>query len=158
MNEIKARTVYLLKRTDKENDGTDIYVGSTSMDLKERLWSHKSSSKSKRYCNTKLYKKMCEVGIDDWEIVPLLTFKCDKNTILGFEREWCNLLNTDLNSYSPFSGFDNKKEYDANYRKLNKEKIKKQRAGYYELNKETILKQQTKYRESNKKLIWERKI
>ena len=43
MNDIKPRTVYLLRRTDKEeDDGTDLYVGSTSANLKDRLWKHKS--------------------------------------------------------------------------------------------------------------------
>ena len=41
MNDIKPRTVYLLRRTDKENDGTDLYVGSTSVNLKKRLRDHK---------------------------------------------------------------------------------------------------------------------
>ena len=31
MNDIKPRIVYLLRRTDKEDDGKDIYVGSTSL-------------------------------------------------------------------------------------------------------------------------------
>ena len=40
-NEIKNRTVYMLCRTDKtEDDGTDIYVGSTSKSLEKRLCEH----------------------------------------------------------------------------------------------------------------------
>ena len=148
-NEIKPRTVYLLRRTDKKDDGKDTYVGSTSKNLKYRLSSHRCSANYLwKYGNTKLYKKMREVGTINWEIVPLLTFSCDKKTILEFEREWCNLLNADLNSYSP-SGF-NKKEYFVNYRKLNKEKIKKRHADYYVLNKETIQEQQYEHRKLDK--------
>ena len=40
-SEIKLRTVYLLKRTDKHDDGTDIYVGSMLRSLRERLWDHR---------------------------------------------------------------------------------------------------------------------
>ena len=122
MTEIKQRTVYLLQRADKIYDGTEIYVGSTSLSLKERLRKHRSRSKT--YKNTKLYKKMREVGLNNWEMISILSFECecDKKTILELEMEKCNELNADLNTYSPFSGFENKKEYFANYRELNKQK------------------------------------
>ena len=59
MSEIKLRTVYLLKRTDKPDDGTDLYVGSTSMTMIKRLWTHRSAAgNSKRYENTKLYVRI----------------------------------------------------------------------------------------------------
>ena len=64
---------------------------------------------------------MREVGVDNWEIIPLLSFKCDKKTILKFEMEWCNALNADLISNSPFSGFESKKEYLVNYFEVNKQ-------------------------------------
>ena len=98
MSEIKQRTVYLLKRTDKPDDGTDIYVGSTSQALKKRLWSHKHYTK---IVNSKLYVRMKEVGINNWRIIPLLTYLCDQKTILEFEKSWVELLNPDLNTYSP---------------------------------------------------------
>ena len=150
MGENKLKTVYLLKRTDKPDDGTDIYVGSTSGTLRRRLREHKSLSKIKRGCNIKLYRKMCEVGLGSWEIVPLLSFMCDKKTICEFEKEWCNALNADLNMRFPFSGFDNKKEYLANYRESNKETIKQQITEYYKVNKETIKQQRGNYRGLNK--------
>ena len=98
-NEIKLRTVYLLKRTDKEDDGTDLYIGSTSMNLKEWLWKHKSCVTGNR--TSKLYTKMREIGVNNWQVVPLLTFTCGKNTIREFEGKWVEVLNTDLNTYSP---------------------------------------------------------
>ena len=84
MNEIKPRTVYLLRRTDKEDDGTDIYVGSTSIPLKHRLCIHKNHIGK---CNSKLYTKMQEVGKHKWEIIPLLSRICDKNTICKVEKK-----------------------------------------------------------------------
>ena len=59
MDEIKQRTVYQLVRTDKPDDGTDIYVGSTSEPLKARLQKHRSYV---GICNSKLYLRMQEVG------------------------------------------------------------------------------------------------
>ena len=45
MCDIKCRTVYLMRRTDKKDDGTDIYVGSTSRNLRERMWNHRCDAK-----------------------------------------------------------------------------------------------------------------
>ena len=101
MNDIKPRTVYLLRRTDRPNNGKDTYVGSTSINLKERLWKHKSCVIGNR--TSKLYTKMQEIGVNNWQVVPLLTFTCDKNTIREFEGKWVEVLNTDLNTYSPLS-------------------------------------------------------
>ena len=150
MSEIKPRTVYLMQRTDKIYDGTEIYVGSTSKTLRERLSNHKSASKLEKHENIKLYVKMHEVGLDRWEIIPLLQRTCDKKTILEFEMEKCNELNADLNMRSPFLSFDDKKKYVANYYEMNKEKIKERQAGYYEMNKEKIKKQQADYYKLNK--------
>ena len=98
MNEIKERTVYQSVRTDKPNDGTDIYVGSTSQPLKKRLVCHRSHAK---ICNSKLYTRMDEVGKYNWKIIPLLTYPCDKKTICEFEKEWIKVLDADLNTFSP---------------------------------------------------------
>ena len=147
-NEIKPRTVYLLKRTDKEDDGKDLYVGSTSKKLKYRLSSHKCPSSCER--ESKLYKRMREVGTDNWEIIPLLSFSCDQKTIREFEKEWCEAIGTDLNMISPFT---DKKEYNANYRKLNNGAIKRKKAKYYESNRNTINQKKAKYYESNKEYI-----
>ena len=133
------RTVYLLKRTDKSYDGTDIYVGSTSLSLKRRLQFHKSASRLIKNCNIKLYKKMCEVGLNNWEMVSLFSISCDKKTILKFEKEQCKKLNSNLNMRSPFTGLENRKDYFVNYHKLNKEKILQQKADYRELNKQKKL-------------------
>ena len=63
MNEIKLRTVYLLRRTDKPDDGTDIYDGSKSKTLHGRLNGHSSDSQK---ANSKLYNRMREVGLYNW--------------------------------------------------------------------------------------------
>ena len=98
-DEIKPRTVCLLKRTDKEDDGTDIYIGSTSKPLPKRLIGHRADSKR---CSSRLYKRMDEVGPKKGEIVPLVVVpSCGKIEILNFEQEWIALLNPDLNKNPP---------------------------------------------------------
>ena len=166
MNDIKPRTIYLLRRTDKEDDGTDLYVGSTSMDLNKRLCDHRSSANNiRKHMNTRLYVRMREVGTINWEIVPLLLFTCDRMTILNLEKGWINTLSADLNTLPPITTPDERKErkaryyesnkeailgYHVKYYKSNKEVINQQHAKYYKSSKETINQQHIKYRKSNK--------
>ena len=97
-NDIKTRIVYLLRRIDKEDDGTDSYVGSTSKKLKERLSNHKSFAK---ICNTKLHKRIAETGPENWVIEPLRIHTCNKNKIREVEAKMVRRLQPDLNSISP---------------------------------------------------------
>ena len=92
------RVVYLLKRTDKSYDGTDIYVGSTSLSLKRRLQFRRSKAK---VSTCKLYKRMQEVDIYNWEIVPLSEYICSEKEIRGYEKSQIELLNSDLNKNLP---------------------------------------------------------
>ena len=122
-DEIKNRTVYMLCRTDKPEDGTGIYVGSTSQSLPQRLSEHKykAGNQSRFYGNSKLYKKMREVGVHNWKIVPLLTFACNRDTIVAFEEQWVKATGADLNTISPVNEDVAKKEYNRRYYKKNKE-------------------------------------
>ena len=97
-SEIKPRTVYQLVRTDKPDNWTDIYVGSTSLPLNRRLSKHRTAAGIE---NSRLYTRMLEVGIYKWKIVPLLTYPCDQKTIREFEKTWIDVLNSDLNTNSP---------------------------------------------------------
>ena len=101
---IKSRTVYMLCRTD---GGNDVYVGSTSQPLEKRLSVHKyragNPSGLKHYGGSKLYERMRETGVQRWEIVPLLTFACDRKTICEFEYQWIKALNANLNMFSPIN-------------------------------------------------------
>ena len=137
-DKIKPRTVYLLKRTDKPDDGTDTYIGSTSLTLKERLCCHKRMSGYDK--KSKLYVRMQETGANNWGIVPLLTFSCDKKTILEFEREWCSLLNADLNMILAINTEEEKREHNlrkyAKYYASNRETVKQRKAEYRKLSKQ----------------------
>ena len=123
--EIKNRTVYMLCRTDKtEDDGVDIYVGSTSIPLKERLRCHQKHARCFKELgckeNNKLFSRMNDVGIKNWKVILLLTFSCDQKTIFGFERAWIKTTGADLNTYLPIREEGTRKEYFANYRENNR--------------------------------------
>ena len=141
----------MLCRTDKpDDDGTDIYVGSTSKPLKERLRKHRSNAKNflkRGYTeNHKLYTRMNDVGVWNWNTIPLVMFACDQKTIFEFQRDWIQILKTDLNMIFPVT---DRKKYKAEYRKNNKDAIRKRNAERYEGNKNTTLRQQAEYRKNN---------
>ena len=116
-DEIKNRTVYMICRVDKVED--DIYVGSMSCPLSQRFAKHKcdagNPSRLKYYGNSKLYRRIREVGVQRWKSVPLLTFACDQKTIREFEREWVKALAANLNTFSPIDEDLVKREYMFKY-------------------------------------------
>ena len=154
--ESTVRTVYCLtKRVPDEN--YDVYVGSTSLSLAARLSLLKSNARQRRDETTpaKVYKRMNEVGLKNWKIVPLLTLECTKEEIRFFERKWCELLEADLNTNSPFVTLEEdlrrrRARYAANRKEIlekvkayyaaNREKVKERNAAYYAANREKILK------------------
>ena len=103
-----VRTVYLLHSKGSEF-GKNMYVGSTSQSIEKQLSEHRGHAKQKRNENRKLYRRMLEVGLENWEIVPLLTLKCSRDEIRAFEREWADLLEADLNSVSPMTTAEEKR-------------------------------------------------
>ena len=111
---IKNRTVYMLCRKDKEEDGTDIYIGSTARPLGERFREHKKRTRKFKMLgyseDNKLFTRMDDVGLMNWKMVPLLTFACDQKTIFEFEKQWIDLIGADLNMVSPIT---DRKEYKA---------------------------------------------
>ena len=155
VDEIKERTVYVLTRKNKaDDDDTDIYVGSTSLPLWKRSCCHKQRAKNfiEIGCskNNRLYVRMNEIGLENWEILPLLARTCSKKEICEVEKNWVRILMADLNTYSPIT---NKKEYQAACYENNKDAIK----AYYEKNKDAIKEYKAKYRGNNKDAIKEYK-
>ena len=118
-SEIKPRIVYKLVRTDVPENGTDVYVGSTSRDLKARLREHRADAKR---CTNKFHTRMYEVGVYNWEILPLVICPCTEDEIRALEQQWVEMLKPDLNTFSPV-------DTDNKWGNNGYEKIKK---GYYE--------------------------
>ena len=146
-DKIKDRTVYMLCRKGKKEDGADIYIGSTSQPLKERLRCHKKKAKKFRMLgyseNNKLFTRMCEIGLQNWKMVPLLTFAC---VCFEFEKQWIDLIGADLNMVSPITG---RKEYKADYHQNNRDVILKRKAEYRMINRDILLKKGREFRENN---------
>ena len=135
-NEIKQRIVYVLTRKGKaDDDDTNIYVKSTSKPLNGRLCRHRYSATGSGNENNRLYKRMREIGLEKWEILPLLSRACDLKTIREVEKNWVRILKADLNTNSPVREEETREEYQA---------------AYYENNKETILQKQKECRMNNK--------
>ena len=86
-------------------------------------------------------------------MIPLLTFACDKKTILEFEKQWIGLIGSDLNSYSPIT---DQKEYNAAYHEANKVRINQRHAVYRQNSRDAILKQGAEYRMANRDMILEK--
>ena len=160
MEKVKNRTVYLLRWTDKPDDWTDVYVGSTSQPLNYRLCCHKYSAKNflrRGYTENNLYTRMSRVGVQNWKVIPLLTFACDINKICEFEKAWVAVLNANLNTNSPVREEKTVQEYKVNYYKANKEAIRVYQKEYYKANKKAVREYQKEYYKSNKEAIRQKK-
>ena len=135
------QTVYMIHNRNSKT-GKDTYVGSTSQSLEKRLSEHKSNTKKKQNEKCKLYKRMLEVGLENWEIVPLLTLECTRDEIRAFEREWADLLEADLNSNLPMIKAEEKREA------ANRRCVK-----HYVNNRKEVLLRKAKYRADNRGVI-----
>ena len=133
-----------------------IYVGSTSQPLNDRLCGHRRDATRVGNENNKLYTRMRTVGIQSWEIIPLLSRVCDIKTIRQLEQKWCKIMGADLNTLLPITTPEEKKQQKADYYESNKEAISKRNADYYKVNKEVIKQQNAEYRKSNKEAISKR--
>ena len=75
MTEVKKRTVYCITKKIPD-EKYDVYVGLTSKKLSTRLSEHKSNCKRTFNKNSKINKRMRQVGVENWKIVPLFEKQC----------------------------------------------------------------------------------
>ena len=156
----------MLTRTNKaDDDNSDLYVGSTSRSFEIRLRGHWNDTQRPGNENNSLYKRMREAGLQNWEVLPLLSRVCDKKkTIYELEKKWTRILKAGLNTNSPITNrkeyYENNKDaikqYNAFYRENNKDAIKQQKATYREKNKAVIKQQQAAYYKNNKNTFLQR--
>ena len=140
----------------------DIYIGSTTQRLCERMRQHRCDSRSKKQGHLRIYKAFKEHGIDNFFIELIEKCPCnDKDELRKKEGEYIRLLKPSLNIriegrtkqeyfvdnrdsirqktkayYEEHK--EEKKEYDKHYRKNNQEHIFKRKQQYREANKERI--------------------
>ena len=146
--EKKDRTVYLLSHKNSDL-GRDVYVGSSSLPLAKRLTCHKSACSKLGNDGSKLYKRMREVGPNNWFMRPLLSLEstiCSSDDIRAFQRMWCEVVRSDLNAKCP-------SRLEAEYREKNKEVIGRKQAERYHQNKEVICRKQAERNQQNKEVI-----
>ena len=155
-DKIKQRIVYVLTRKNKtDDDDSDLYVGCMSQPLERRLQGHRKDAQRSGRENNRLYKRMREVGLENWEILPLLGRTCGKKEVFELERKWIKILKAGLNTYLPARKEETVQEYNANRYKDNKEAILQWQAKYYEANREAVRRRQAKYYEVNQDVIRE---
>ena len=128
--------VYIYKIYCKDKDIKDCYIGSTN-NIKNRILNHKSicnNENSKNYNNYKYIYIRENGGFANWTYEIMC--ECPKEDRYKTERYYVeNTKNTNLNKQIPNRG---SKEYDKEYRELNRDKIKEQKKEYYESNKDKI--------------------
>jgi hypothetical protein len=138
-------TYYIYKITCKDETITEFYVGSTH-NVTRRKNEHKTccnNEKSKKY-NFKLYHIIRENGNwDNWNFIVIEELPKHTKIQAHIREEYHRKeLNANLNMVKAYITEEEikeqKKEYNKEYRELNKDKIKKKDKEYYELNKDKI--------------------
>jgi hypothetical protein len=140
-----------------EVEGELLYVGSTKQKLTKRKGQHKSFCFQEKHKNRKFYKKLKEeynITKENFNEMVSILWICDieyeeRHELRAVETEYIKKLNPHCNCYIPYG-----KEWDVKeYKKDNKETIKKYQKKHYDNNKETIKKTQKEWRDNNKETI-----
>ena len=150
--------IYIIKH--KTDDTKRVYIGST-INLKERIWKHKSScnnEKNKNY-NNKIYQYLRENGgFIQYEFIILECYVCNfKHELLCKEDDYIKMYDNNLNQLRAYLTDEEHKmknnEKSKKYYDDNKEKIKEE----YNENKDIFSQRRKKYHEKNKDIINEKK-
>lgn len=168
MNKYKNGKIYKLVN----DETTDLYVGSTTQTLSNRLSDHRARAK---FCpNRKLYLHMNEIGAVHFKIILLEEYPCENiEQLVAKEDYYAQLLKPTLNTNRPVMDLEKdranrkqwyemnkdrirgtKNEYLKEYRQSHSEEIIEQRKVNYEKNKEKIIEKNTEYRKLNKAKIY----
>ena len=137
------------------NDCDDeIYVGSTTRTLCERMAHHRFDAKR---ANSRVYKKFSVLGVEHFRIILVENFSCNsKEELCAREEHWRTQLNATLNTQSCHTGIDDK-TYKAQWYEQRKDDINKARKEHYANNKDEFLQKNKEYREKNREKVLEQK-
>lgn len=148
-----SKVGYVYKIINTEND--EIYVGSTSTNLRNRYAGHLEKYNKGSRPNVKLYKLMEEIGVECFSIELLEEVQYDNyKELLKREQHHMNELKPSLNiKFAIGKDREKKRESDRkSYQKHREERLAKVRE-YAAANKELIAERSRKYREKNKEAI-----
>lgn len=142
----------VLKGGDELND---MYIGSTCTPLCKRMDSHRSFARNGK--PAKVYQWMCDVGIENVEIILIANCPCENfEEQRKHERRYVDELQPSLNVKNPYTSRNDRLKQVREYRACNKEHFSDLRRKCYERNKAHILQYQRDYREKNKAKILNR--
>lgn len=132
----------------------DIYVGSTTRKLSERMAEHRRRITNVREQNYLIYMAFREHGVDNFYIELIEKCPCnDREELMKTEGKYIRSLKPSLNK--AIAG-RTRKEYQEDNREHIKEYTKLWKEDNKEHIKEFIKEQHKKYRENNKEVIKER--
>jgi hypothetical protein len=139
----------------------EIYVGSTTLSLEERLRQH--TSDYNRYLNNKrdFVSSFVIIERGNYKIVLLENYPCEtREELLIRERYYFDTLNC-INKCRPIlttkEQCDEKKDYNKQYYIENRDEIKDQNKQYYIENREEIIEKQKQYRIENREELKDQK-
>jgi hypothetical protein len=159
------------------NDVNDnIYIGSTTQTLAQRMGGHRRMSKQVKYKTSKIYQAFDEIGVDHFNIILIEEVDVpDKQHLKMVEDNCITQFDSKLNGYNGIQSYrteeqkikgNNKRAneyYYANkvlcqakkkqYYNINKNKIKERQKIYEHENIEHFKKYRKEYQENNKELI-----
>jgi len=165
----KGKIYKILNNVDNE-----IYVGSTTETLGQRMARHRQDMKHRPHY--KLYKHMYELNVENFYIELIENFPCNdvyelrareghfireigtmnKNIAGRTYNKWREENKEHIKSHSKQYYEDNKHDKIKQYREDNKELIKTHRKQYYENNKDYLKEYDKQYHEKNKEHIQHR--
>ena len=133
-----------------------VYIGSTGCFYK-RKWLHKCvcNNPNNKNHNLKLYKTIRDNGgWDRWNMKVIDEAKQLTLTEARIKEEMLRKeYNGNLNTVKAYQTVEERKEYEKDYLKINKEVILEKHKEYRDSHKESILEKKKVFRESNKELL-----
>ena len=131
------------------NITNDVYYGSTTKSLSERMYAHKSKTNTCKSINI--------INRGNYTCKIIEEYPCNSKTELQVRERWWIENNVCINKQipgrTPQEWYEDNTEYNKQYYEKNKDEIAQKVREYAENNKEYIKQKHKEYREANKEQI-----